>query len=517
MFHQPFTGSIAMSASITTRTPLNFKENSTANSLSSAQRQEIAIQALEGGTSISHVADKYSVSRKFIYQQKEKALGALSKAFEEKDDDAVLFYLPITKKWIQQLILALILIGRCSYDGVIEILRDLFDFSISKGSVHNIAYSNLEKCSKINSEQDLSLIKIPALDEIYQVGDPVYVGCDTFSTFCFLLSLEDTCDANTWGVRLLELSEKQGLKPDYSIADGGPAARRGQKDAWPDVKCHGDVFHALHPFNKLVCYLDNRVAEALKVADGLKHKIQCPRGKWKQEQNHQILLQDLEKAEIALEKAFSLAEDVITLYRWLKNDILSLIGPSYQDRRELFQFVIDQLFLLEGACRHRIEPVRKYLENHKDNLLEFVPLMEKRFEDIAKEFNVSLENVLAIYQLRGLPSSSNKRWEQHNALRSLLGKNFHLIEDAVVDVLSNVVRASSLVENLNSRLRNYFTLRKQLGNKYLELLRFFLNHRRFNASEKEERVGKSPTELLTGKIHKHWLELLGYKLFKQAA
>jgi len=506
-----------MSASITAQTTHNFKENFTAHSLGSAQRQEIAIQALEGKTPISHIADKHSVSRKFIYQQKERALGAVSQAFEEKDDDAVLFYLPVTKEWVRQLVLALILIGRCSYDGVIEILRDLFDFSISKGSVHNIAYATLEKCSKLNREQDLSQIRAPALDEIYQAGDPVLVGCDTFSTFCFLLSLEDTCDANTWGVRLLELSEKQGLRPDHTIADGGPAARRGQKDAWPDVPCHGDIFHALHPLNKLVCYLDNRATEAFKAAEELRHKIRCPRGKWKQEQNHQTLLQNLEKAEIAFEKAFSLAEDVTTLYRWLKNDILSLVGPSYQVRRELLQFVIDQLFLREDACRHRMEPVRKYLENHKDNLLEFVPLMEKRLERIAEELEVQLESVLAVYQLKGLPSSSNRRWEQYNALRSLLGPKFYPIEAAVAEVLDTVVRASSLVENLNSRLRNCFTLRKQLGNDYLELLRFFLNHRRFNASEKKERVGKSPAELLTGTTHKHWLELLGHRLFKQAA
>lgn len=506
-----------MSASITARTSLKFKENSVAHSLGSSQRQEIAIQALGGKTPISQVADKYSVSRKFVYQQKEKALGAVSQAFEGKDDDAVLFYLPVTKKWVHQLIMALLLIGRCSYDGVIEILRDLFAFSISKGSVHNVAYANLEKCSKINREQDLSKIKVPALDEIYQAGDPVLVGCDTCSTFCFLLSLEDSCDANTWGVRLLELSEKQGLRPDHTIADGGPAARRGQKDAWPDIPCHGDVFHALHPLNKLVCYLDNRVTDAFKAAEELKHKIQCPRGKWKQEQNHQTLLQNLEKAEIALEKALSLAEDVATLYRWLKNDILSLVGPSDQDRRELLQFVIDQLFLREDACRHRIEPVRKYLENHRDNLLEFVPLMEKRLEHIAREFEIPLETVLAVYRLRGLPLSSNKRWEQHNALRTLLGGNYYPIENAVVKVLDTTVRASSLVENLNSRLRNHFTLRKQLGNDYLELLRFFLNHRRFNASEEERRMGKSPAELLTGTTHKHWLELLGYELFRQAA
>ncbi|MBT2795010.1 hypothetical protein [Paraburkholderia strydomiana] len=51
-------------------------------------------------------------------------------------------------------------------------------------------------------------------------------------------------------------------------------------------------------------------------------------------------------------------------------------------------------------------------------------------------------------------------------------------------------RSSALVENLNSRLRNYFTLRRHLGNPYLDLLRFFLNHRRIPRSRRAERKGK---------------------------
>ena len=133
------------------------------------------------------------------------------------------------------------------------------------------------------------------------------------------------------------------------------------------------------------------------------------------------------------------------------------------------------------------------------------------------EYNASLNDVWAVYQLKGVPASGNKRWEQYTVLRGTLGSKFYSIEMAVKDVLDSVVRASSLVENINSRIRNYFTLRKHLGNSYLEILRFFLNHRRFNASERAERVGKSPAELLTGTSHKHWLELLGCDLFKRAA
>ncbi len=70
-----------------------------------------------------------------------------------------------------------------------------------------------------------------------------------------------------------------------------------------------------------------------------------------------------------------------------------------------------------------------------------------------------------------------------------------------------------MVENLNSRLRSYFFLRRHLGNDYLSLLQFFLNHRRYVRSEHSDRFYHSPTELLTGESHPHWLELLGYTLF----
>ena len=43
----------------------------------------------------------------------------------------------------------------------------------------------------------------------------------------------------------------------------------------------------------------------------------------------------------------------------------------------------------------------------------------------------------------------------------------------------------------------------------------FRGCRRFLRSEYAERVDKSPTELLTGKWHMHWLEMLGFQLFKK--
>ncbi|MES2199395.1 MAG: hypothetical protein V4489_04430 [Chlamydiota bacterium] len=196
---------------------------------------------------------------------------------------------------------------------------------------------------------------------------------------------------------------------------------------------------------------------------------------------------------------------------------LSLVGASYEERKELLKFIVEELRSREELCKHRIEPVRRYLENHIENLLEFVPIMHGYFSLIAKEFKVPLADVIEMYQLKGIASSNLKRWEKYNALRARLGEKFYWIEARVNQVLDETVRANSMVENLNSRLRTYFTLRKEVGNDYLGFLQFFLNHRLFMRSECKERVGKSPTELLSREKHKHWLEMLGFDLFKRAA
>ncbi len=108
---------------------------------------------------------------------------------------------------------------------------------------------------------------------------------------------------------------------------------------------------------------------------------------------------------------------------------------------------------------------------------------------------------------RVLSRSANRpeRWQQEQTLWQRWGARYAVLRAAVAELLGQVVRASSVIENLNSRLRSYFFLRRHLGADYLALLQFFLNHRRFRRSEHAERVGKSPAELLTGESHPHWL------------
>ena len=144
------------------------------------QRQDLAIQVLAGAETISELARQHEVSRKFLYQQVHTAEQALEPSFRPSSPapDKVLFYLPVTKAWLRQLVLALVLICHSSTRGVVELLRDLFDYRMSLGKVHNIVHSPFLMPERISQQYDLSRIRIGLLDEIFQVREPVLVGVD---------------------------------------------------------------------------------------------------------------------------------------------------------------------------------------------------------------------------------------------------------------------------------------------------------------------------------------------------
>src|SRR3954463_10170379 len=206
-------------------------------------RKDLAIQDLAGSETVSNLAARHGMSRKFVSQQTHKARAALDDAFSPATpDEAVLFELAVTKTWLRQVIVALTLICRGSYRGVIEFLRDLLGLPVSLGYVHDVLQSATRQASTVNAEQDLSGIRVGLHDEIFQGATPVLAGVDARSTYCYLLAAEQHRDADPWGVHLLDAAER-GLRPDYTIADAGRGLRAGQQAAWGNTPCHGDVFH----------------------------------------------------------------------------------------------------------------------------------------------------------------------------------------------------------------------------------------------------------------------------------
>lgn len=474
--------------------------------LCSQQRIELAIAAMSVSANISLLSSEHQVSRKFVYQQKDKATIALDEAFAATaPDDAVLFNLPVTKTWLKQLSLSLTLICHSSYRGVVELMRDILGVSVSEGSVHNLHQVATGRAGAINRAQDLSAIHQALLDEIFHCNEPVLVGVDARSTYCFLLAAEAQRDAETWAIHHL-YARDQGFNPDHAIADAGTGLRSGYQLIWEDKPCHGDVFHMLHQCEGLTNVLS-------RVAQGATSRRQAMEVKMDGAKllgsgnAHSVQLGMARRAEI---KTTQLAKDTKTLTQWLRRDVLALAGPCLATRIELFDFVTAELLAREPLDAKRIRPVRVALQNQRDDLLSFAGVLDGKLEAIAQGQNLSMHLVRQACVLQRKPETSSTYWEGWCRLCSQMGHKCHAVFEAVLQAMADIPRCSSMVENLNSRLRNYFTLRRNVGGDYLSLLQFFLNHRTFLRSRVSERVGKSPKQLLTGQAHPHWLTLLGF-------
>ncbi len=485
-----------------------------AHALDGEHRQHLAVQVLARTEPVTELAKRHGVSRKFVYHQADKGAQALEQAFQSppSNDEEVLFYLPVTRAWLRQVVLGLVLLCHSSFRGVIAFFADLLDQPIALGTVHNIVQEAVVEARRINAGQDLSGVRAGSHDELFQGRQPVLAGIDLDSLYCYLLAAEAQRDGETWAVHLWDLSE-QGLKPDYVVADGGTGLRAGQALAWPKVGCDGDVFHGLQTLTRLATTLEKRAYAAIDHREQLEQKM----AKAKRRDRGRSLSKKLARARAAETTAIHLADTVQTLSTWLRQDILALVGPDAPTRQALYDFVIDTLGELEDLDRQRLAPVRRTLANQRNTLLAFATRLDQELDALARQFDVPTFLVRQMLALSGQPSTSCVYWSQAAAWHRQLHHRFFPLQHALQDLRNRFHRASSLVENFNSRLRNYFFLRRQIGPAYLDLLRFFLNHQPFARSEKPQRRGKSPAELLTGQPHPHWLEMLGFTRFRRVS
>jgi hypothetical protein len=478
------------------------------------QRQDLALQVLAGSQPVAHLARQHQVSRQFLYRQADTARLALEHAFDPpRPDEPVLFHLPVTKSWLRQLVLALVLSCHSPYRGVIALLADLFGTRLSLGAVHNVVQAAVARARAINDSYDLTGVRVGAHDEIFQAGRPVLVGVDTASTFCYLLSPEEHRDADTWGVRLLELAGR-GFAPEATVADFGTGLRAGQALALPEVPCRGDVFHLAHDLEQAVSYLENRAYDALAACAHLERQRARER---RQGRPTHGAAQRLWRARAACDAAVALADDVRLLGGWLSHDVLAVAGPCHADRLVLYDFILAELRARVASCSHRLGPIYRLLKNRRDELLAFARAVDEELGRMAAAWGVAPDGLRRLLRARCRDERDPRRWAEESAVRPQLRGWYDPACRAIDALAAGTVRASSLVENLNGRLRTYFSLRRHLGPDYLELLRFYLNHRVLERSERPERRGKTPAELLTGAAHGHWLELLGFNRFARPA
>ncbi len=131
------------------------------------KKLNIALDAIRRQETVVDISKRYDCSRANVYQQQDKALAAANKAFEAHDED-VLFYIPVTKSFIEQAVVSLRLICESSYRNIMFYVATMYNYHVSPGTVFNILDEAADKAPPINQSYDLSLIKDSASDELFQ-------------------------------------------------------------------------------------------------------------------------------------------------------------------------------------------------------------------------------------------------------------------------------------------------------------------------------------------------------------
>ncbi len=194
-------------------------------------------------------------------------------------------------------------------------------------------------------------------------------------------------------------------------------------------------------------YLHRRASGATKRREKLEEKMK----KAKKKGQGNRWSKKLTIARLDEQKAQTLAGEVSLLCDWLRNDILPLAGPDWAERRELWDFIVAEFKQREALCLHRIRPFRTALENQKEDLLAFAAVLDEKLTDISQRFNVPLYLVRKVCLLQAQNPQETSYWPTSNQLHDQIGYQFYLLSEAVEQAMKVPPRASSLVENFNSR------------------------------------------------------------------
>jgi len=242
----------------------------------------------------------------------------------------------------------------------------------------------------------------------------------------------------------------------------------------------------------------------------------------KGESNLAKRLQQYDTADHACEQAIALYDQLAMLLHLLR-EALHVCSPhgrlrTVENVRSELSLLFDMIAQLDcAAITHTLKPIHKHID---DILVPF-----KQAEAIAAELRAVVPHdaleflVLAWHHDHVVYQSGAKQKGSHHRERDiwlacadgLLGDEFDTLKALVFDKLDSIVRASSLVEMVNSLLRPYLNSCKgQITQEALNLIMFYHNHRRYKSGKRQ---GKAPIELLTGKpLEAPWWELLRQQL-----
>ena len=350
------------------------------------------------------------------------------------------------------------------------------------------------------------------------MGQPILVTVDPRSFHIYEIVRAERCDQVIWQESFEAILPKERKREVRTISDGAEAIRATAESSAGGHWWGRDHFHALRPLSRLANQLEERAYYFIDEVEKMEKRLK------KQGSFIQALENDEQwrAYQQAMEESILDFDQFSVLFKWLKQ-ALWWIDPKSGTLRKKEQALEECEEILQLMSEElRIYEVPRAILNFQDHLpsilhyFDDIPALEKQLANLIDEEFYRQEMILYYhYWFKTFQSSGETKkyyqkqadWCQTFLIEDLGEEAFVGLWQQVRSCFEEIVRASSYVENINSRLRRFFNQsRGQLNQNRLNLIRFYLNHK---ILRRGKRQGASATQLYNSQTQpKHWLEVL---------
>ena len=454
------------------------------------------------------IAEAFGVTPQAVYGNinRLKQLEAKIDAQPDLPDDCIV----LTPRDIDKIVLASALDANASLEGIQRVLAaiDCNNHPRSIGHISEFLSRAGAFAAEILKTIPLDGICHGANDEVFDGSDkPVLTGVDPDSTYIYLMQSMDDRKGETWK-QAMETLKNLGLNLKVAISDAGSGLLKGVKAAFPDADTQLDLFHILRDIGRPVYRFKEHVFKELAECYELENAVAKEKRPWsKRAEKRKKKLADY-KAKIP-----GMIEDFDTLdilYSWLR-EMVSFNGYSYEEVMELMNWLLDEMFAV--STRHSWA---YKLSNEILRFRERMPVTMRFINRLFRDFNLTAEAMglpeevfRLLYRRFGAPKESEAYAELTRQASALIPSGeLANVEKVHDEIVNGIKRASSMVENVNGRLRAYMNIKKHVSSNFYSLVQLHLNAKKYRRSRVESRKGRSPLELLTGKPWPEFIDLL---------
>lgn len=404
------------------------------------------------------------------------------------------------------MVLVLTMEAKCSSRGIEAILNLAWGHSVSHQTILKILFYSGIVAKELNSETDLSNISNLLADEIHQKNIPILGVCDPFSATLMLGNYGDR-KGESWEAFLEEL-KPQNLNPLSVTSDAGSGILKGVKASFCSAILIRDIFHVLYKLSKALRSMLGICLNLINRKDKAPASNKADLGK-----TTELAIEIFDRFENALNSLSS---------NWrLGNRDIDYINSAKLGKTIDTICVELSSFIKNVSSSDAIKKALTYLENGKDEILAY----KRRLEESVKiEFSKYGYDNLVLNTLMNLVESIDM---YHRCYEDKKGKDFYAnkivclrknlrdyktacqneVDNAINqcwDIARSLCPSSSLIECVNSVIRQHLNTYKSIPSWFTDLFTFFWNHRIF---VRGKRTGHAPVELLYGKKMKDsWVD-----------